>query len=189
MNFIIVFGVALALAMDAFAVSVGVSLSLEGITKRQTFRLAFSLGFFQFMMPMVGWLAGNSLLKYIQAVDHWVAFGLLLFVGVKMIYESFKRGKKTKEGNVNVDPTKGLSLLTLSVATSIDALAAGLSLAALHESILYPAVVFGLVAFLMTILGTRLGPPLGQRIGKKAELAGGLILILIGIKILAEHLS
>ncbi len=189
MNFFLVFGIAFALAMDAFAVSVGVSLSLEGMTKRQTFRLAIYFGFFQFMMPVVGWLAGNSLLKYIQVVDHWIAFGLLLFVGVKMIYESFKRGKKTKEGNVNVDPTKGLSLLTLSVATSIDALAAGLSLAALQESILYPAVVIGLVAFLMTVLGTRLGPPLGQRIGKKAELAGGLILILIGIKILAEHLS
>ncbi len=189
MNLFLVFGIALALAMDAFAVSVGVSLSLEGITKKQTFRLAIHFGFFQFMMPIAGWLAGNSFLKYIQAVDHWVAFGLLLFVGVKMIYESLKHGKKTKERNVNVDPTKGLSLLTLSVATSIDALAAGLSFAALNESILYPAVVFGLVAFLMTILGTKLGPPLGQRIGKKAELAGGLILILIGIKILAEHLS
>ena len=189
MNIFIVFGVALALAMDAFAVSVGVSLNLDGITKRQTFRLAFSFGFFQFMMPIAGWLAGNSMLQHIQAVDHWVAFGLLLFVGVKMIYESFKRGKKTKEGNVNVDPTKGLSLLTLSVATSIDALAVGLSFAALHKSILYPAVVFGFVAFLMTVLGTKLGPPLGQRIGKKASLAGGLILILIGIKILAEHLS
>lgn len=188
MNIFIVFGVALALAMDAFAVSVGVSLSLEGITKKQTFRLAIHFGFFQFMMPIVGWLAGNSLLKHIQAIDHWIAFGLLLFVGVKMIYESFKHGKKTKEGNVNVDPTKGLPIIMLSVATSIDAFAVGLSFAALHESILYPAVVFGLVAFLMTILGTRLGPPLGQRIGKRAELAGGLILILIGIIILAEHL-
>jgi len=187
MNFI-VFGVALALAMDAFAVSVGVSLSLEGISKRQTFRLAFSFGFFQFMMPIAGWLAGNSMLQYMQAIDHWVAFGLLLFVGVKMIYESFKRGKKTKEGNVNVDPTKGLSLLTLSVATSIDALAVGLSFAALHEPILYPAVVIGLVAFLMTVLGTKLGPLLGQLIGKRAEIAGGLILIIIGAKILSEHL-
>lgn len=188
MNFFIVFGVALALAMDAFAVSVGVGLSLEGITKRQTFRLAVHFGFFQFMMPIIGWLAGHSILIYIQAVDHWVAFGLLLFIGVKMIYESFKHGKKTKEGNVNVDPTKGLPIIILSVATSIDALAVGLSFAALHESILYPAVVFGLVAFLMTVLGTRLGPPLGQRIGRRAELAGGLILILIGAKILVEHL-
>lgn len=186
MNIFIVFGVALALAMDAFAVSVGVSLSLEGITKKQTFRLAIHFGFFQFMMPIVGWLAGNSLLKHIQAIDHWIAFGLLLFIGVKMIYESFKHGKKAKEKNI--DPTKGLPIIMLSVATSIDAFAVGLSFAALHESILYPAVVFSLVAFLMTILGTRLGPPLGQRIGKRAELAGGLILILIGIKILAEHL-
>lgn len=186
MNFFLVFGVALALAMDAFAVSVGISLSLEGISKRQTFRLAFSFGFFQFMMPIIGWLAGQSILKYIQAVDHWVAFCLLLFIGVKMIYESFR--KREKREGVNTDPTKGLSLFTLSIATSIDALAVGLSFAALHESILYPAVVIGFVAFLMTVLGAKLGPPLGQVIGKRAELAGGLILILIGIKILAEHL-
>lgn len=185
MNFFLVIGVALALAMDAFAVSVGISISLEKITKKQTFRMSFHFGFFQFMMPIIGWLAGQSILKYIQAVDHWVAFGLLLFIGGRMIYESFRSREMVKRRKT--DPTKGFSLFTLSVATSIDALAVGLSFAVLHEVILYPAAVIGIVAFLMTVLGTKLGPLLGRMIGKRAEFLGGLILILIGIKILSDH--
>jgi len=156
MNFFLVFVIALALAMDAFAVSVGISLSNETITKRKALRLASHFGLFQFMMPLIGWYAGqNILVKYIEPFDHWVAFSLLLIIGGKMIYESFKRGKKIK--NIKADPTKGLSLLVLSVATSIDALAVGLSLAALHVAILYPAVVIGLVAFFMTVLGVNIG--------------------------------
>jgi len=187
MNLFLVFVVALALAMDAFAVSVGISLSHETITKRQTLRLASHFGFFQFMMPLIGWYAAqNIFVKYIEPFDHWIAFGLLVIIGGKMIYESFKRGKKIK--NIKADPTKGLSLLLLSVATSIDALAVGLSLAALHVAILYPAVVIGLVAFFMTVLGVKIGPLLGQLVGKRAELLGGLILILIGVKIILDHL-
>ncbi len=187
MNLFLVFAIALALAMDAFAVSVGISSSLETITKRQTLRLASYFGFFQFMMPIVGWYAAqNILVRYIEPFDHWVAFSLLVIIGGKMIYESFKGGKKIK--NVKADPTKGISLLVLSVATSSDALAVGLSLAALQVAILYPAVVIGLVAFFMTILGVKIGPFLGQLVGKRAGLLGGLILILIGVKILLDHL-
>lgn len=187
MNFFLVFAIALALAMDAFAVSVGISLSHEAITKRQTLRLASHFGFFQFMMPLIGWQAAqNILMKHIEPFDHWVAFSLLLIIGGRMIYESFKRGKRLK--NINLDPTRGLSLLLLSVATSIDALAVGLSLAALHLAILYPACIIGLVAFFMTVLGVKIGPFLGQLIGRRAKFLGGLILILIGIKTLSEHL-
>ncbi|UCC38387.1 MAG: manganese efflux pump [Candidatus Aminicenantes bacterium] len=186
MNFFLVIVIALALAMDAFAVSIGVCLSLERITKKQTFRLAFCFGSFQFFMPLIGWFAGHNILKYIKALDHWVAFGLLTFIGSKMIFESFKRTKIPAKRNI--DPTKGLSLLFLSIATSIDALAVGLSFAVLHVTIFYPAIVIGLVALLMTILGVKIGPILGQLIGKRAELLGGLILILIGVKILFEHL-
>lgn len=187
MNLFLVFAIALALAMDAFAVSVGISSSLETITKRQTLRLASHFGFFQFMMPLVGWYAAqNILVRYIEPFDHWVAFSLLVIIGGKMIYESFKRGKKIK--NIKADPTKGISLLVLSVATSIDALAVGLSLAALHVAILYPAVVIGLVAFFMTVLGVKIGPFLGRLVGKRAGLLGGLILILIGVKTLLDHL-
>jgi putative Mn2+ efflux pump MntP len=186
MNFFLIIVVALALAMDAFAVSVGVSLSLERITKLQTFRLAFSFGSFQFLMPLLGWSAGRNILNYIQTLDHWVAFGLLAFIGSKMIYDSFRRREISPEKSS--DPTKGFSLLFLSVATSIDALAAGLSFAVLHLTILYPAIIIGLIAFLMTVLGVKMGPVLGRLAGKRAELLGGLILILIGVKILFEHL-
>ena len=187
MNLFLVFALALALAMDAFAVSVGISASLETITKRQTLRLASHFGFFQFMMPLVGWYtAQNILVRYIEPFDHWVAFSLLVIIGGKMIYEAFKRGKKIK--NIKADPTKGISLLVLSVATSIDALAVGLSFAALQVAILYPAVVIGLVAFFMTVLGVKIGPFLGRLAGKRAGLLGGLILILIGVKTLFDHL-
>jgi len=187
MNFFLIIAVAFALAMDAFAVSVGISVNQEGVTKKQTLRLALHFSLFQFMMPILGWLvAQNVLIKYIEPFDHWVAFCLLLIIGGKMIYESFKRGEKPEKSKA--DPTKGLSLIMLSVATSIDALAVGLSLAALQVAILYPAAVIGIVAFLMTIAGAKIGPLFGQFIGKRAELSGGLILILIGIKILLDHL-
>ncbi|HEA65142.1 MAG TPA: manganese efflux pump [Candidatus Aminicenantes bacterium] len=187
MNLFLVFAVALALAMDAFAVSVGISSSLETITKRQTLRLALHFGFFQFMMPLVGWYSTQNILgRYIEPFDHWVAFSLLVLVGGKMIHESFKRGKKIK--NIKTDPTRGISLLVLALATSIDALAVGLSLAALQVAILYPAIVIGLVAFFMTVLGVKIGPFLGRLVGKRAGLLGGLILILIGVKTLLDHL-
>lgn len=186
MNLLFVFPIALALAMDAFAVSVGISMRLGRVTNSQGFRLALNFGFFQFMMAILGWLAGHSILRYIQTFDHWAAFGLLFLIGGKMIYESFRSLEKSKK-SVN-DPTRGISLLMLSVATSIDALAVGLSFAALQEAILHPAIVIGLVAFLMTIIGTKIGPVIGKVAGKRAELFGGLVLIFIGVKILFEHL-
>jgi putative Mn2+ efflux pump MntP len=185
-SFLIILGVALALAMDAFAVSLGLGMSLKPATGGQTFRLAFHFGLFQFLMPIIGWAAGESFVRYIGAYDHWVAFGLLIAVGGKMIFESFRREKKPK--SETPDPTRGASLFILSVATSLDALAVGLSLAALHVAIIFPAGVIGIVAFTITVLGMKIGPLLGKVIGKRAELLGGIILILIGIKILADHL-
>jgi len=186
MNIWIVLAVALALAMDAFAVSLGLGISLKPATGGQTFRLAFHFGLFQFLMPIIGWAAGESFVKYIGAYDHWVAFGLLIAVGGKMIIESFRR---EEEANIKKpDPTRGLSLVILAIATSLDALAVGLSLAALHVAIIFPAAVIGIVAFTMTVLGMNIGPLLGKLIGKRAELLGGVVLILIGIKILADHL-
>lgn len=187
MNFFLVLAVAFALAMDAFAVSVGISLRPEGLTKKQTFRIAFHFGLFQFMMPILGGLATRGIiLDLIEPFDHWVAFGLLFIIATKMIFECFRERKEPQK--TQVDPTRGLSILMLSVATSIDALAVGMSLAALQAAILYPAVIIGIVAFLMTILGTRIGPLLGRMAGRGAELLGGSILILIGVKILWEHL-
>jgi putative Mn2+ efflux pump MntP len=172
--------------MDAFAVAVGLSVAPQGLNRTQAYRLSFFFGIFQFMMPLIGWLAGQGFLRYIREVDHWVAFGLLLFIGGKMVLASFQdeqiRRKAAK------DPTKGLNLIMLSVATSIDAFAVGLSFAALQEGILYPSMIIGFVAFFLTLGGTRLGPLVGKLAGKGGEFLGGLILILIGIKILAEHL-
>jgi putative Mn2+ efflux pump MntP len=148
--------------------------------------MSFSFGFFQFVMPLIGWSAGRTVSGFIESLDHWVAFGLLLFVGGKMIFESFHE-KET--GNASkADPTRGWTLLMLSIATSIDALAVGLSLAFLGEAILFPSVVIGIVALAMTWVGMVAGEKAGTYLGKKVEIAGGLILIGIGIKILVEHL-
>jgi putative Mn2+ efflux pump MntP len=186
MNLFLVIPVALALAMDAFAVSVGLSVLTEGLKKSQSLRLAVFFGFFQFLMPLVGWLAGQGFLDYIRDVDHWVAFGLLLFIGGKMLVESFRNQGMTKK--MSGDPSKGMTLILLSVATSIDAFAVGLSFAAIQQKILYPSIIIGIVAFLMTFLGTKIGPVIGRIAGQRAEFLGGLILIFIGIKILTEHL-
>jgi len=182
-----VFFIALALAMDAFAVAVGVGVALGKPTRIQGFRLAVFFGFFQWGMSIVGWLSGRWILFTIQAIDHWIAFFLLLFVGGKMILESFQKagqriGKKS-------DPTKGATLILLSAATSIDALAVGLSFALLDVSIHFPAAVIGTVAFCLSLLGTALGPRLGGPFGRRAELIGGGVLIVIGVKILVEHLG
>lgn len=185
MNFFIVLAIALALAMDAFAVSIGLSLKHKALSPGQTFRLSFHFGLFQFIMPLLGWAAGRNLLKYIEAYDHWVAPGLLVFVGGRMMLESFRKDRPAEKSS---DPTRGFSLVLLSVATSLDALAVGLSLAALHVPVLYPAAVIGAVALTVTVLGTKIGPLLGLIVGKRAEFAGGLVLLLIAAKILADHM-
>ena len=181
-----VLGIALALAMDAFAVSLGLGLSLRPARSVQTFRLAFSFGLSQFGMMVLGWAAGAKIVQYISRFDHWVAFALLLGVGGKMIFESL--GKEENDRAQRSDPTRGLSLLVLSVATSLDSLAVGLSLGTLRTAVVFPAVVVGAVAFIMTVVGMKIGPVLGRIIGRRAELLGGIVLILIGIRILADHL-
>ena len=184
MNLFVVLGMAVALAMDCFAVSMGMSCGATRLTGRQTLRVAFFFGLFQFAMPVLGWFAGENVLRYIERFDHWVALALLAIVGLKMIRESFE---KKKDADV-VDRTTGTALLILSIATSIDALAVGLSLAVLRTNIFLPAALIGVVSFAMTVLGVKFGPLVGRAVGKRAELLGGLILIGIGIKILAGHL-
>ena len=171
--------------MDAFAVSIAAGLSIPDLTGRHVFRLAWHFGLFQFMMPVLGWLAGTTLSAYIGAYDHWVAFGLLVIIGGKMLHEAFC----DKGDRVRGDPTRGVLLVTLSVATSIDALAAGLSIAFLGVSIWGPSVVIGLVAGALTMVGIRFGSRLGRRWQRWAEVAGGCVLILIGLRILISHVS
>jgi len=179
------FGIALALAMDAFAVALGTGMNLATLTGRHLFRLGFHFGLFQALMPIVGWLAGQSVQERIAAWDHWIAFGLLSFVGGHMLKEAFSEGE---ERSTVHDPTRGMSLVLLSVATSIDALAVGFSLSVLGVEIWTPALVIGLVAGIMTVIGMLLGRRAGDRWGPRVEIAGGLILIGIGVKILIEHL-
>ena len=187
MNLLFILGLALALAMDAFAVSLGLACALKGLTAGQSFRLAFHFGFFQFGMPILGWFAGSRVLGLIAGFDHWVAAGLLAFVGGRMIYESFHLSEEEKAGRP--DQTRGKSLLLLAVATSIDSLAVGLSLGVVSVPILVPALIIGLVCFVITLLGAKLGPLVGRALGKRAELAGGLVLIGIGVRIVVEHLA
>jgi putative Mn2+ efflux pump MntP len=180
------FAVAVALAMDAFAVAIVAGLTLKPLTRRHVFRLAFHFGLFQALMPVIGWVAGRAVHKYIAAFDHWVAFALLGFVGVKMIWGSLRGGQEVELGSN--DPTSGWSLVLLSVATSLDALAVGLSLAMIGSKIVVPAAVIGLVAASFTATGMVLGRRIGSLWGKRVEVAGGLILIAIGIRIVVEHL-
>jgi putative Mn2+ efflux pump MntP len=186
LTFIEILLVAAALAMDAFVVSMAVGLHLSGrgaITPRQYFRLGFHFGFFQFLMPIFGWLAGTTVRVYIEAFDHWLAMGLLSYIGIKMIREAGRSEEYSTK-----DPTRGMSLVVLSVATSIDALAMGLSLALLGIGIIYPSVIIGIVASLFTLVGLVLGRRIGLRWRGRVALVGGLILIGIGLKILLEHL-
>jgi putative Mn2+ efflux pump MntP len=179
-----IMGIALGLAMDAFAVSIATSVNLGRVTPRQTFRLSFHFGLFQAMMPVIGWLAGATFANRFMAFDHWVAFGLLLLIGARMIYESFARRGREDRG----DPTRWPSLVILSIATSIDALAVGVSFAMLDVTIWLPCAIIGLVAAGMTIMGLRIGARLGLRFGSRMELVGGLVLVAIGVKILLQDL-
>ena len=175
---------ALALAADAFSVGAGVGLSHNG--RRQIFRLSFHFGLFQGMLALGGILAGSLLLRWIAAWDHWIAFALLAFIGLRMIREAFS-GPEEDAGRP--DPTRGWSLVLLSTAVSIDAFAAGVGLAALDAPRATAVLLISLVSGLATWLAFRVSGALRRIIGARAELVGGLILIALGVKILAEHLG
>jgi putative Mn2+ efflux pump MntP len=177
-------GIAAGLAMDATAVAIGTSVLLGRVTARQVFRFAFHFGLFQAAMPVLGWLAGRGLKEYIESWDHWVAFVLLAVIGSKAIFDAIKG--EASEADVS-DPTRGLSLVVLSIATSIDALAVGLSLAVLDVNIWYPCALIGIVTATLTVCGMFLGSRVGQRFGDRVRILGGLILLGIGVKILVEH--
>ncbi len=172
------------LSMDAFAVSISSGFAIKNLKIKHACAIAFIFAFFQALMPAVGWLAGTTLKSYITTVDHWIAFGLLGFIGSKMIYESYMIDEAEKENN----PLRLLVLLTLAVATSIDALAVGVTFAFLQITILKPALIIGVITFVVCFLGVYLGRRFGALFEKKMEFLGGCILIAIGVKILIEHL-
>ncbi|MEB3328933.1 MAG: manganese efflux pump MntP family protein [Candidatus Sericytochromatia bacterium] len=182
-------GLAVGLAMDAFAVSIALGISLPRVRTNQALRLALAFGGFQFLMPVVGYLAGKSFADqaWVEAYDHWIAFGLLAGLGLKMIRDA--RLADGGEPPASEDPTKSPRLVLLAIATSLDALAVGLSLALLRVTILLPSSVIGLTAAAFAVVGVHLGHRFGSHLEKRAEVIGGLALIAIGLRILLEHLA
>ncbi|NCC94956.1 MAG: manganese efflux pump [Opitutae bacterium] len=176
--------VAVALAMDAFAVALAAGVVLRPLCFRPCFRLAFHFGLFQALMPVIGWLAGLTVQGFVAAWSHWIAFCLLVWVGGHMIHEALGGAEATRA----TDPSRGMTMVALAVATSIDALAVGLSLAMLDVVVWLPALVIGLVACAFTVVGLLIGARTGARWGRRVEVAGGAILIAIGLKILLSAL-
>lgn len=175
---------ALALSLDAFAVSLAAGTAGYITDRRAAFRLAFHFGLFQFLMPVLGWALGTTIEPAIAAFDHWIAFVLLTVVGGSMIRGSIRPDPETRAG----DPSRGVALILLAIATSLDALAVGLSLAMVRVNIWFPCISIGIITAAMSVLaivgGRRVGPSLGGR----ARLAGGVVLVLIGLRILVAHL-
>jgi len=171
--------IAVALGCDAFAVGLGVG--CQFCAPRQVFRLSFHFGLFQFLMPLAGWLAGHHILSWARIWGPWIAFGLLMFIGSRMLREGF--GHPEEETDCQ-DPTKGLRLVMLSVATSVDALGVGFSLGVLNQNLFVVAVWIGIVAAAMTWLAMKIGDRLSRRFAKRMEIVGGLILVAIAFKLL-----
>lgn len=179
-----IFVLALGLSMDAFAVSICATASGLSRGLPAYLRLSLTFGFFQAMMPLIGWLLGVQLAGWFGAIDHWIAFVLLAIVGARMI-----RSGLVPACRMTADPSCGMTLLMLALATSIDAFAVGLSLAMLGVRILFPILVIGVVTAVISFSGVTLGSRLGTRAGPRMELAGGILLLLIGGRILWEHLA
>lgn len=176
--------IAIGLSLDAFAVALAAGASGRACSSRAVFRVAFHFGLFQFLMPLLGWGLGISVAPLISSVDHWLAYGILGFLGARMIVSS-----RHPSGRISTeDPSRGMMLIMLSIATSLDAFAVGLSLALLGVEVFLPAVIIGLVACAFSFTGIRCGGYLGARFGRRMECAGGVILILIGLNILISHI-
>ena len=175
--------IAIGLSMDSFAVSVTNGLTIRDLNVKRILTISFSLAIFQALMPLIGWFAGIGIEKYIKEFDHWIAFLLLSFIGVKMIYEGLKKNDITKDSELKI-----LTLIGQSFATSIDAFAVGISFALLNLSIVTPVLIIGSITFIVSMIGLQLGKYFGKKIGKSVEIFGGIVLLGIGFKILIEHL-
>ena len=179
-------GISVGLGMDAFAVAVAASIVLGTVHPRQTFRLSFHFGLFQALMPILGWAAALSFAAAVSEWSHWVGFALLAAIGGRAFVVGLRGGAEPQGAG---DPSKGLRMVTLSIAVSIDALAAGVSFAMLGIVVWVPAAVIGVVTAAMTLVGLGLGVRIGAKLGQRAAILGGLILIGIGVKILVQGLE
>jgi putative Mn2+ efflux pump MntP len=175
--------IAFSLAIDAFAVSIANGITITHQRNKAALTMALFFGAFQLFMPVIGWLAGLSLSELITSVDHWIALILLTIIGSKMIYDSAKKETTKRENRLNI-----ITLVTQSVATSIDALAVGLSFALLQTYIATPIIIIGIVTFILSLIGFFFGNNAGKLLGNRIKIVGGLILIGIGIRILIEHI-
>ena len=190
MSLFSIFGISLGLSLDAFTVALTNSTVIKDLHLKHGLRMSFFFGFFQFMMPIIGWAAGMTFSVSIKAIDHWIAFSLLFFVGGRMLLSSLPfRQEKASCTDENKKDCRDLStLLLLSIATSIDALAIGLTFAMIDVNIIYPSVMIGITTFIMSILGYGIGRYMGMVFKVKLDILGGIVLIGIGIKILIGHL-
>ncbi|WP_307903801.1 manganese efflux pump MntP [Haliovirga abyssi] len=180
MSLVSILLIAIGLAMDAFAVSISSGIAIKNLKIGHSIKIGSFFGVFQAIMPILGWLAGNSFVKYAGKYSRWVAFLLLLFIGGKMIYESFV----IEESEAKKDVLSMINLLLLAIATSIDALAVGVTFSLLKIDVMEPSVIIGIVTFFISVIGVYLGNKLGDLFGNKIEIIGGIILIGIGVKIL-----
>ncbi len=189
MQILSILGIAVALAMDAFAVAIATGVSLKQVSLRQTFRLSWHFGLFQALMPIIGWALGTSIEVYVETYAHWIAFILLALVGSNMLREALQETEDADVESPVKDSTRGMTMVVLSIATSIDALAVGLSMSMLNVAIVYPAIIIGLVAGAFTIVGLHLGKRVAGLtwLSTWAEVVGGGVLWLIGLNILQEN--
>jgi len=177
---------AIVLSMDAFAVAISQGLGMKKINMKYTGMLALLFGGFQAGMPLIGWVLGSQFQQYIEKVDHWIAFGLLSFLGIKMIYETLNEKQENAE-EVSKDDFSIKQLLVMALATSVDALAVGIMFAIIKVEIVKAVSIIGICTFLLSAIGVVIGNTFGAKYKNKAVIAGGSILILIGLKILLEH--
>lgn len=187
--FIELFLLGIGLAMDAFAVSVCKGLGMRRLNKKQTLIIGLYFGGFQALMPLIGWLLGSQFQKYITSIDHWIAFILLGFIGGKMMIETIREWNEEETVDVIDAPLDHKNMLVLAVATSIDALAVGITFAFLDTPIIEAITIIGITTMIISIIGVVVGNFFGSRYKSKAEFIGGLILVLLGLKILLEHLG
>ncbi len=185
MELLTIFLIAISLSFDTFAVSISSGLVLRKIDFYNATKIAVTLAVFQAAMPVIGWLAGSGLRESAENFDHWIAFGILGLLGGKMIYESYKADPENRTFN----PLNIRVMIGMAIATSIDALIVGFSFALLNYNILISIVIIGAVTYIVAMLGILFGKKIGSRMGRRMEIIGGLMLILIGLKILIEHLS
>ena len=189
MGFVELFLIGVGLSMDAFAVSICKGLGMRRLNMRQALVIGLFFGGFQALMPLIGWALGTQLADFITPIDHWIAFILLVLIGGKMLFDAFSGGDEEDAGEPKDARLDFKELLMLAIATSIDALAVGITFAFLGVNIVVAIAVIGVTTFVLSVVGVAVGHAFGARYEKGAAIAGGIVLILIGCKILLEHLG